>query len=305
MTALLPRPWLALWVLAGLSLLCPAARSADPLKLLIIDGQNNHNWVDTTPYLASVLEATGRFQVDTVTTPPKDAPADDWQTFQPAFDSYDVLLSNYNGETWPKPVRQDFEAFVKAGGGLVNVHAANNPFPDWPEWNLMTGLCWRKAAFGPALVIDDDGSEVLLEAGQGASSGHGPRYPYEIIMRDRQHPITEGMPAEWLHPTDELYHGQRGPAVNVNILATAYSPRHKRGTGNHEPMAWWIPYGEGRVFTTVLGHVGRTQSVSESPMRCLGFQALLTRGSEWAATGEVTIPLPDSFPGNESVSLAP
>jgi type 1 glutamine amidotransferase len=153
-------------------------------------------------------------------------------------------------------------------------------------------------------VLNDEGNEVRMPAGEGAGAGHGPRYPFPVVIRDRQHPVTKGMPVEWMHPTDELYHGQRGPAANMHILATAYSTKDQRGTGYHEPMAWWIPYGEGRVFTTVLGHVGKKQPLVESPMRCLGFQALVTRGCEWAATGEVTLPLPDRFPTEAEVSLA-
>jgi len=31
-------------------------------------------------------------------------------------------------------------------------------------------------------------------------------------------------------------------------------------------------------------------------MKCVGFITTLLRGTEWAATGEVTIPLPEDFP---------
>jgi type 1 glutamine amidotransferase len=70
-------------------------------------------------------------------------------------------------------------------------------------------------------------------------------------------------------------------------------------------MVWWIPYGKGRVFTTVLGHVGRGQSPESWPMRCRAFQGIVSRACEWAATGEVTLPLPDELPTAEKVSLAP
>ena len=111
--------------------------------------------------------------------------------------------------------------------------------------------------------------------------------------RDTEHPITKGLPIEWLHAKDELYHGQRGPAKDMHILATAYSDRLKGGTGTNEPMLWVIPYGKGRVFTTVLGHVNGGDS---GAIRCLGFQTILARGAEWAATGKVTLPVPAEFP---------
>ena len=67
---------------------------------------------------------------------------------------------------------------------------------------------------------------------------------------------------------DELYHGQRGPAEHMHILATAYSDKAKGGTGTNEPMVWVIPYGKGRVFTTVLGHVGGAERPGD-PVRRL------------------------------------
>lgn len=281
------------------------APAAEPIRVLIIDGQNNHDWERSTPYLKSFLTNTGRFDVSVVTTPEKGSPTAAWDGFRPQFSRYQVVLSNYNGETWPPAVRADFEAFVRGGGGVVNVHAANNPFSDWDAFNQMIGLAWRPAAFGDRLVLDDAGKEVRTSAGTGPGAGHGPQHAYPVIVREPTHPVLKGFPHEWLHPTDELYHGQRGPAQGMHILATAYSNPEKKGTGFHEPMVWWIGYGEGKVFTTLLGHVGRKQPVDSWPMRDLAFQALVCRGCEWVATGEVTLPLPEAMPTAEAVSLAP
>jgi type 1 glutamine amidotransferase len=295
-------------LLAGCCLaftLAADASAAGPIRVLIVDGQNNHDWERTTPYLKHVLEATGRFQVYVATTPPGGATAEQWNGFRPMFTDYDVVLSNYNGETWPESARTAFEEFVKNGGGVVNVHAANNPFPDWPAFNEMIGLAWRPAAFGERVTVKDDGEIVRTAAGEGPGSGHGAQHPYIVIVRDRQHPVMRGLPHEWMHPKDELYHGQRGPALNMNLLATAYSDTATGGTGQHEPMVWWIPYGEGKVFTTLLGHVSRDQPQETWAQRCRGFQAILTRACEWVATGEVTIPLPSELPTAEQVSLAP
>ena len=99
----------------------------------------------------------------------------------------------------------------------------------------------------------------------------------------------QGLPVEWLHAKDELYHGQRGPAASMNVLATAFAAKQTGGTDAHEPMVWWIPYGKGKVFTTVMGH-------AEYSMQCVGFQSIVNRGTEWAATGKVTIPVPAKFP---------
>lgn len=276
--------------------------ATEPLKLLIIDGQNNHNWKAMTPPMKSELERTGRFTVEVSTTPDNKAPAAAWGSFRPEFNRYDVVLSNYNGQPWPAEVNASLEKYVAGGGGLVIIHAANNAFPEWTEWNKMIGLGWRGADFGDRVTLDDSGKPMRTEKGQGPGAGHGPQHEYSVVVRDLEHPVTKGMPREWLHTRDELYHGQRGPAANMNILATAYSDLAKKGTGAHEPMIWWIPYGKGRVFTTVLGHVSGNDITG---IRCIGFITVMNRGSEWAATGTVTIPIPPNFPTATETSAIP
>ena len=269
--------------------------AAEKLKALIVDGQNNHNWRATTPVLVSILEKSGRFTVDVATSPPRNASRRAWDDFRPNFANYDVVLSNYNGQLWPEPVRKALQKFVAGGGGLVIVHAANNAFPEWEEWNRMIGLGWRGNTFGTRVTLDEQGNLVRTPKGQGPGAGHGPQHEFPIVIRDPNHPVTKGMPREWMHAKDELYHGQRGPALHMHILATAYSSPAKRGTGAHEPMIWWIPYGKGRVFTTVMGH-------ADYSMKCVGFQTVVARGAEWAATGKVTIPIPKNFPTAEETS---
>ena len=78
-------------------LVAPALHAASAIKVLIVDGQNNHKWQDTTPILKKQLESTAKFQVDVATTPPKGG---DMKTFKPNFASYQVVVSNYNGDPW-------------------------------------------------------------------------------------------------------------------------------------------------------------------------------------------------------------
>ena len=130
---------------AGKLLLCfvilvlPAAQpyGAEKISALVIDGQNNHDWKLTTPYLKAILENTGLFAVEVATAPPS---GEDLSAFSPDFENYDVLVMNYNGEPWPAATRESFERYVRNGGGLVIFHAADNAFPEWKEYNLMIGL---------------------------------------------------------------------------------------------------------------------------------------------------------------------
>ena len=276
---------------------------SDRIRVLIIDGRNNHNWKDTTPFLKAQLEGTGKFEVSVATTPPNGAKAEEWNNFKPDFAKCDVVLSNYNGSKWePESVRESFESFLNEGGALVNVHAANNAHQGWNSFEEATGLLWRGNKDGARLYLDQVGKLMTVKIGEGRGAGHGPQHEYVVKMRDQEHPITRGIPKEWLHGKDELYHGQRGPAKNMKILATAFSDSKKGGTGVHEPMLWTIPVGKGVAVTNVLGHVNK--NAGEMPaMKCVGFLTLVARSCEWAVTGKVTIPVPSNFPTVSEVSL--
>src|SRR5262245_1773048 len=99
-----------------------SASAAEQLKLLIVDGQNNHNWAGTTPVMERWLEESGRFDVDVATAPSKGG---DMSTFKPDFKAYDVVLSNYNGEEWSDSTKKALVEYVENGGGLAIIHAAN------------------------------------------------------------------------------------------------------------------------------------------------------------------------------------
>ena len=116
-----------------------AAKKA-PIRVLLIDGQNNHNWKATTPVMVEALQKGGAFEVTVSTSPPKKSNAEDWKKWSPAFKDFDVTLSNYNGELWPERVQGELVDYVKGGGAFVVVHAANNAFGKWPEYNRMIGL---------------------------------------------------------------------------------------------------------------------------------------------------------------------
>jgi uncharacterized protein len=273
----------------GLSLLSVNAPAA--VRVLIIDGQNNHDWKSTTPMLRKILEDTGLFQVDVLTSPPKGG---DFSTFKPEFAKYQVVVSNYNefsgGDKWPDDVKTAFEQYVRNGGGFVSYHAADNAFPDWPEYNLMIGIGgWmdRNEKSGPYWYYQND--KLVSDTTPGSAGNHGARTPFLVVTRDSEHPIMKGLPAKWTHAADELYSRLRGPGRNMTVLATAWSDSANRGTGHDEPMLMVISYGKGRVFHTTMGHdVAATQ--------CVGFQTTFARGVEWSATGKVTQKVPANFP---------
>jgi len=250
-----------------------------PLKVLIVDGVNNHDWQAATRMTRTILEGTGRFQVDVATWPQR-----------PVFTGYAAVVNNFNGGhteaglRWPADLERSLVEYVRGGGGLVNLHAANNGFPHWREFNEMIGLGWREPAFGPGLAVRGD-QVVTLPAGTGLRPGHGPRQDFEIFTLDATHPMTRGLPGQWRHASEQLTHGQHGPAVGLQVLTYAFSEVSHSG----EPMDWVRAYGKGRVYTTMLGHTWKNEL--NPNYGDIHFQTLLARGVEWAATGDTTLPV--------------
>ena len=162
--------------------------------------------------------------------------------------------------------------------------------------NEMIGLGgWNKRDenWGPYVYYRDGAPVRDDSAGRGGS--HGSQHEFLVTIREPEHPITRGLPLTWLHTKDELYDQLRGPAKSMKVLATAYADPEERGSGRDEPMLMTIDYGAGRVFHTTLGH-------ADYSMRCVGFITTLLRGSEWVATGAVTIEVPEDFPTTEKSS---
>lgn len=324
------RPVLALLAF-GLAL--PLA-AQEKIRVLLLDGQNNHAWQETTPLLVSILETSGRFSVEVSTSPAaapraprppqkpdeaakakfaaamkeweaaaaahKQASAPAWEAWRPDFPAHDVVVSNYNGEPWPEPVRAAFEAYVSGGGGFVPVHAANNAFPEWPAYNEMIGVGgWggRSELSGPYLRKRE--GRWILDRSEGRGGSHGRQHEFVVEVQAPEHPVMRGLPAKWLHAQDELYDRLRGPARDVTVLAAAFASEETGGSGEWEPLLMALEFGKGRVFHTALGH-------GVVSMGGLGFQETLRRGVEWAATGEVTFPAVEAEKlTSDAVAVAP
>lgn len=286
---------------AMLVVVCCIAMSAlarGPIPIMLLDGEQGgpyHAWQETSPYLKKMLDETGLFRVDVVTAPP---PGGDFSSFKPRFTRYRAVVSNYDvpDERWSDALKRSFEDYIRSGGGLVSVHAADNAFPKWRAYNLMIGIGgWRgrNETSGPLWYYKD--GRLVSDPTPGNAGSHGARLAYRIVNQVRDHPVTRGLPTEWMHVPDELYATLRGPGENMTVLSTAWSEPTNRGTSRDEPILMVIRFGKGRVFHTTLGH-------DIAALNCVGFIATYQRGTEWAATGKVTQRVPADFPTAEKTS---
>src|SRR5271166_6456508 len=240
---------------------------AREVKVLIITGDHGHNWKETTPFLRDLLTKAGH-KVDVTETPGKDlTPAN--------LARYDVLLLNYRNtpkgakdnpdSVWTDANKKAFTDAVKGGKGLVVYHHASSAFVGGSDF--------------------DKEFEKVIAGGWRKQGFHGKRHEFNVTIRKADHPITRGMPAEFAHANDELYQNSVMLPDSI-VLATAFSDSAKdpKNSGKQEPVVWVAMYGKGRVCENVLGH-------DVPAMKDLGFQTLLIRGVEWAATGEVKYPV--------------
>jgi hypothetical protein len=229
---------------------------------------------------------------------------EDMKTFNPDFTKYKLVVIDYNGDPWSEKTNNAFVEYVKNGGGVVLYHAADNSFPSWKEYNEMSGLGgWgdRNQKDGPYVYYKNNILVRDTSAGNGGS--HGKRREFLVRTRITDHPITRDLPVAWLHGTDELYSQLRGPAKNMQILATAFADSAAGGgTMRDEPILMAITFGKGRIFHTTMGHADEGGGPS---MHCAGFIVTLQRGAEWAVTGDVTQKVPWDFPSAAGVVLRP
>jgi type 1 glutamine amidotransferase len=274
------------------------ARAAAPIPVMLLDGESGgryHDWQQVTPALKKMLDETGLFTVTVVSTPPAGG---DFSGFAPEFTKYRAVVLNYDApdDRWPAALKSSFEQYVAAGGGVISVHAADNAFPRWTAFNEMVGVGgWRDRTeqAGPFWFYRD--GKIASDTAPGRAGSHGRRVPFQVTVREPNHPITKGLPRVWMHQGDELYARLRGPGKNMTVLATAFSDPSNAGSGRDEPQLMVITFGKGRVFHTTWGHDLTALSSTD-------FIVTLQRGTEWAATGQVTQKVPSSFPTADSVS---
>lgn len=232
--------------------------ASERIPVLIVTGENNHDWRWTSTKMRQVLHDSGKFQVE-VSIYPSGFMMDRYE-----LEKFPVILLDYNGQRWGEAAEKNFLEVVEQGTGVVVVHAANNAFPGWTEYEKLVGNLWREG------------------------TSHGRFHAFDVRIDNEEHPVTKGFPPMKAH-ADELYHKLVDvTGSNYEVLATAYSDPATGGTGEREPVMFAGQYGKGRIFHTPLGHVWYGDRSTWASHGDEQFQHLLIRAVEWAATGKVT-----------------
>jgi type 1 glutamine amidotransferase len=263
-TAFGSRAWgVALGLLAAS--LCAQTPANEPsakpetIHVLILSGQSDHDWRATTTFLRQTLTGTGRFDVR-VCECPAGLTAETLKDF-------DVLVDDYAGPRWGNSTEQAVQSFLTSGKGLVVVHKALYGFSGaespWTEFAEMTKV-----------------RQATAPAGHSINS---PRFLQVDITRP-DNPIVAGMKAEF-RVADTLCRSLT-LSPETEIIATAHDVSENQPGASGQPVLFASNYGAGRVFCTALGH-------ELAGMNERGFITTFLRGTEWAATGKVTLP-PDA-----------
>ena len=247
-----------LFLLVFMSLLMHCSHKEKTIQVLILSGNNNHDWKQTTQQLEKIFSQSDRFRYKV--------------TFRPdtltsgSLKSFDVVLSNWN--SWPEndirwtvATEQALSDFIKSGGGFVTFHSSTSVFYKWPEFSEFTAAAW----------ID--------------STWHKEKSATHVLIENAGHPVTSGMSDFYIY--DELWVNARSNDKFQILGSATNSQLNKEGIPT-QPAILVSNYGKGRIFHTILGHDARA-------MRNLGFQTLLRRGTEWVATGNVTSEIPQEL----------
>lgn len=255
-------------VAIGLFSTFSAAADKEAVKVLIITGDHGHKWKETTPFIKEFLTKAG-MKVDVTESPAKDLTPDNLAKYDVLFLNYKDTKGGTDETRWSDDNKKAFADAVRGGKGLVVYHHASS-------------------AFIGGSPFDAD-YEQLIAGGWRKKGNHGKRHVFSVTTRKPDHPIMKNMPAEFRHANDELYQNSVMFPEN-EVLATAFSDKtlDPKNTDKHEPVVWVAKVGKGRVVENVLGH-------DVEAMKAVGFQTLMVRCVEWAATGDAHYPVPESL----------
>ena len=228
------------------------------MKLLVITG-GRHPYEESTPVLERFLKAAGH---DVTATENASVLAD-----STAMAGYDALVFNTRRENaadfaemkLSEAAQNGIIDYVKAGKGFVCLHISGCGADYWSEFAEITGGGWVSG-----------------------TSYHPPYSNFAVKVSQPGHAGVAGVSD--FNTDDELYMGiEYKGGSDVFLTGTSEEgtwpwgpdrlPTHM--SAGTFPLGWTRTYGQGKVFTLLLGHDGKS---FESPE----FQKIVLNGVQWA-----------------------
>ncbi|HTE25056.1 ThuA domain-containing protein [Flavitalea sp.] len=145
-----------------------------------------------------------------------------------------IVFLNTTGDVLNNTQQEEFEKYIKAGGGYLGIHAAADCEYEWPWYGKLVG----------AWFLDHPSSPSNVQNGR-------------FYVVDKNNPATKGMPDSF-ERKDEFYSfKQINPSIHPLIKIDEKSYKGGKNGDNH-PMSWYHDYDGGRSFYTNMGHTDET-----------------------------------------------
>jgi uncharacterized protein len=134
---------------------------------------------------------------------------------------------------WFTGARRDALAgFLKAGKGVVGLHAAADSHYHWPWYGQMIG---------------------------GYFERHPPGTPKgTLTVVDASHPATANLPKTITRNDEWYYYKDLDPTVRVLVTVDPASIGNGEADANPNALVWYKEFGGGRVFYNGLGHTSES-----------------------------------------------
>ena len=248
------------------------------MKILIITGRSNHNWIIGIHNLKKIFKELDGCEVKVDF---KYIFRHKINSYVPNYNNYNVIVFDYNGPELNRKSQIAFEQYMAGGGGLIVYHSGGNAFPLWEEYNRMIGIAgWgnRDYRYGHEIYISD--RKIRFSDNTGIAGYHGRIHSFYINNINTKHSLMYEIPNTWFHSGDEIYENLRGFLNYDQILASTITSPEFGGSGREVPVAMAIKYHHGRIFHTTLGHC---KLFSNRAMMNVGFRKLMQNGALWVS----------------------
>jgi type 1 glutamine amidotransferase len=233
----LRRPLIGLATLALAALQCATpAIAKDKPRVLVYSGSTGFRH-DSIPAAVDALKTIGTkagYVVD-ATEDPEVFSAEKLAPYQViVFVSTSTDPKKPESEWFTGSRRDALQGFLKAGKGVVALHAAGDSHYNWPWYGQMIGGYFERHP-------------------KGTPKG-------TLTVVDAKHPATAKLPKTITRNDEWYYYKDFDPTMRVLITVDPATIGDGEPDVNPNPLVWCHNFGGGRVFYSGLGHTSESYS---------------------------------------------